>query len=89
MAFDRPFLRHAEQIDSAEEIAKKWMQLFSGKTVDVDYCYPGVYQDLMDELQVSQQYFASHHLPELLRWRRLKLRLNPSYVLKRLVGRMK
>lgn len=89
VAFDRPFLRHADQVISTEEISKRWVQLFCGERMDADYHSPEVYQDLMDELQASQQYFALHHLPELLRWRRLKLRLNPSYVLKRLVGRMK
>lgn len=94
VAFDIPVLRDEgwemrdEKGGIGDEMKEKWRKVLDGETVECDFDSPDVYQRLMDELQFSQQWFASHYLPTLHALRRLKLRLNPQYLMSRLVVKL-
>ena len=70
-------------------VEEKWRKVLAGEEVECDFDTPEVRQNLMDELHRSQQWFATHHLPELMAARRMKLRTNPMYLMKRIIGKLK
>lgn len=83
VAFDAPFLRGVRNRESDECIREKWGRLLDGNGVGCDFASETDYQNLMDEIAISQRYFASCHLPELLSWRRWRMRMNPVYLFSR------
>lgn len=88
IAFDQPVLREVVSSQSPV-VGEKWRKVLAGDDVECDFDTPEVRQRLMDELHRSQQWFATHHLPELMTWRRWKMRMNFRYLWSRLVKRMK
>lgn len=88
IAFDQPVLREVVSSQSPV-VGEKWRKVLAGDDVECDFDTPEVRQNLMDELHRSQQWFATHHLPELLSFRRWRLRINPMYMFRRLLLRLK
>ena len=89
VAFDQPVLRGS--LGSQLPIgggAEKWQRVLTGAEVECDFDTPEVRQNLMDELHRSQQWFATHYLPELLTWRRWKTRMSARYLWRRLLKRI-
>lgn len=88
VAFDMPVLRQVIEprntLNTRKEEEEKWRKVLAGESVECDFDAPDVRQNLMDELHRSQQWFVIHHLPELRTFRRLRSRLNPIYLFKRL-----
>ena len=69
-------------------IEEKWRKVLAGEDVECDFDTPEVRQNLMDELHRSQQWFATYHLPELMAFRRMKMRISPRYLLRRLLEKI-
>ena len=88
IAFDQPVLREVVGSQSPV-VGEKWRKVLAGDDVECDFDTQEVRQCLVDELHRSQQWFATHHLPELMTWRRWKMRMNFRYLWSRLVKRMK
>lgn len=90
VAFDIPVLREGlGGLEGMGGLEGKWKKVLAGECVECDFDTPEVHQRLMDELQFSQQWFASHYLPQLHTFRKLKARLNPAYLVSRLSAKLR
>lgn len=91
IAFEMPVMREVVSGGVGEwrsgGVEEKWSKVLAGEAVECDFDKPEVRQLLMDEMHRSQQWFASHHLPELQRFRVLRQRLNLRYIVKRIIER--
>ena len=93
VAFDQPVLREeasGEKVVSGQSlvVSERWRKVLEGEEVECDFDTPEVRQCLMDELHRSQQWFATHHLPELMTWRRWKTRMSIRYLWGRLMKKV-
>ena len=83
VAFDMPFMRNVGQTVEPRQIEAKWRKLLAGEALDSDFETVDDYQNLMDELLNGQQFFVGRHLPDLLKFRRIRQRLNLGYLFSR------
>ena len=88
IAFDQPVLREVVGSQSPV-VGEKWRKVLAGEDVECDFDTPDVRQNLMDELHRSQQWFTTHHLPELFEYRRLRARVNPLYLVRRFAEKVR
>lgn len=83
VAFDMPFMRNAGQTIEPQQNEAKWRKLLAGESLDSDFETVDDYRNLMDELLNGQQFFVGRHLPDLLKYRRIRQRLNLGYLFSR------
>ena len=88
VAFDIPVLRN-KGWEMEDEIKEKWQKVFAGERMNCDFDSPEIHQRLMDELHFSQQWFASHHLPDLLKYRKIRNRLDFMYLARRMIDKVR
>ena len=87
VAFDMPVLRVGldQMSQDRKRIADKWNAVLGGERLSCDYDDIETRTNLLGELHRAQQWFVRMHLPELMGIRRVKMRMNPAYLLRRLV----